>query len=49
MLPYSHQKKWEKLINCSFYSPKTPFLAIFANFGQLRMVVYTAIIKILKI
>ena len=39
-------KKWEKIINFSFYSPKT----IFANnFGQLCMVVYTAKIKIFKI
>ena len=43
MLP-NITKKWEKFINCSFYSPKTTFLAIFANFGQLWMVVYTAII-----
>ena len=28
-----------KLINFSFYSPKTTFLAIFANFGPLWMVV----------
>ena len=31
-----------------FYSPKTTFLAIIANFGHLWMVVYTAITKILK-
>ena len=37
-------KKMEK-IDCSFNSPKTTFLAIFANFGQLWMVVYTAMIK----
>ena len=49
MLPYSHKKNEKKIINCRFYSPKTTFLAIFANFGQLWMVVYTAIIKILII
>ena len=43
------QKKIEKLIDSSFYSPKTNFLAIFANFGQLWMVVYTATIKIFEI
>ena len=48
MLP-NHKKSGEKFINCSFYSPKTTFLAIFANFGQLWMVVYTAIIKYFKI
>ena len=44
-----HKKKLEKSIDSSFYSPKTGFLAIFANFGQLWMVVYTAIIKIFGI
>ena len=43
------KKKIEKLIDSSFYSPKTNFLAIFANFGQLWMVVYTATIKIFEI
>ena len=45
MLP-NITKKWEKLINCRFYSRKTTFLAIFVNFGQLWMVVYTAIFSI---
>ena len=39
------QKEWEKFINCSFDSPKTTFLAIFANFCQLWMNVYTAILN----
>ena len=42
-------KKGEKLLNCSLCSPKTTFLAIFANFGQLWMVVYTAIGQFLEI
>ena len=44
MLLKNH-KEWEKMINCNFYSPKTAFLAIFANFGQLWMVVKPTIIK----
>ena len=36
------QKKWEKLINCSHCSQKNTYFTIFANFGQLWMVVYTA-------
>jgi hypothetical protein len=45
MLLASHKKKIKQLLNCSLCSPKTTFLAIFANFGQLWMVVYTAIIN----
>ena len=33
------------MLNCSLFSPKTTYLAIFTNFGQLWMVVYTAIIQ----
>ena len=41
-----NKKNLKKNVKCSFYSPKTLFLAIFANFDQLWMVVYTAMIKI---
>jgi hypothetical protein len=42
---FQSQKKIKQLLNFSLCSPKTTFLAIFANFGQLWMVVDTAIIK----
>ena len=48
MLPYSDKKKGKNLLTVAFLAPKNTFLANFVNFGQLWMVVYTAI-KILKL
>ena len=42
-------KKGKMFIKTSFYSPKNTFLVTFANFGQLWMVVYTAVIKFFEI
>ena len=42
-------KKFKKLLNSSHCSPKTTYFAIFANFGQLWMVVYTVIMKFFEI
>ena len=49
MLPYSPPKNGKFLLTVAFQVQKTLFLAIFAIFGRLWMVVYTAKIKILKI
>ena len=51
LMTFSHKcyltvtKKWVKLLNCNLCSPKNTFLAIIFNFGHIRMVAYTAIIK----
>ena len=47
MLLIRHKKKF-KMFNCSLCSPKTTYFAIFANFGQLWMVVYTAVKKVIQ-
>ena len=41
--------QWKRMLSCSLCSPKTTYFAIFANLGQLWMVVYTAIIKMFEI
>ena len=41
----ARQNKWKKMLNCNLCSPKTTYFVIFANFGQLWIVVYTAIMK----
>ena len=49
MLLASHKRNENNCLTVAFLAKKKTFLAIFAYFGQLKMVVYTAIIRFFEI